>query len=55
MHHHHDQGWDMRIRSHSAIACTATEFIVEADLQAFEGDLRIFSRSWTERIPRDLG
>ena len=55
MHHHHDQGWDMRIRSHSAIACTATEFIVEADLQAFDGDLRIFSRSWTERIPRDLG
>jgi uncharacterized protein len=55
MHHHHDQGWDMRIRSHSAIACTAAEFIVEADLQAFEGDLRIFSRSWTERIPRDLG
>ena len=41
----------MRIRSHSAIACTATEFIVEADLQAFEGDLRIFSRSWTERHP----
>ena len=54
-HHHHDQGWDMRIRTHSAISCTATEFVVEADLQAFEGDLRIFSRSWTERIPRDLG
>jgi uncharacterized protein len=55
LHHHHEQGWDMRIRSHSAIACTATEFVVEADLQAFEGDIRIFSRSWTERIPRDLG
>jgi putative CocE/NonD family hydrolase len=54
-HHHHDQGWDIRIRTHSAISCTAREFVVEADLQAFEGDLRIFSRSWTERIPRDLG
>ncbi len=49
------QGWDTRIKTHSAIACTATEFIVESDLEAFEGDLRIFSRSWTERIPRDLG
>jgi uncharacterized protein len=55
LRHHHDQGWDMRIRTHSAIACTATEFVVEADLEAFEGDIRIFSRSWTERIPRDLG
>jgi putative CocE/NonD family hydrolase len=50
----HDQGWETRIKSHCAIACSATEFIVEADLQAFEGDKRIFSRSWTERIPRDL-
>jgi 3-mercaptopyruvate sulfurtransferase SseA len=50
----HDQGWETRIKSHCAIACTAAEFIVEADLQAFEGDKRVFSRSWTERIPRDL-
>ena len=50
----HDQGWETRIKSHCAIACSATEFIVEADLQAFEGDKRVFSRSWTERIPRDL-
>jgi hypothetical protein len=32
----------------------ADSFIVEADLEAFEGDRRIFSRSWTRRIPRDL-
>src|SRR5262249_44510138 len=54
LHHHHDQGWDTRIRTHSAVTCTATAFIIEADLAAFEGDIRIFSRSWTERIPRDL-
>ncbi|MGH6881250.1 MAG: CocE/NonD family hydrolase [Hypericibacter sp.] len=52
--HRHDQGWDTRIKTHCAIACSATEFIVEADLQAFEGETRIFSRSWTQRIPRDL-
>jgi putative CocE/NonD family hydrolase len=52
--HRHEQGWDTRIRTHTAIACTASEFIVEADLEAFEGDRRIFSRSWTQRIARDL-
>ncbi|QEX14989.1 peptidase S15 [Hypericibacter terrae] len=52
--HRHVQGWDTRIKTHCAIACSPTEFIVEADLQAFEGELRIFSRSWTQRIPRDL-
>jgi putative CocE/NonD family hydrolase len=51
----HDQGWDTRIRTHCAIACTEQDFIVEADLEAFEGERRIFSRSWTERIPRRLG
>jgi putative CocE/NonD family hydrolase len=57
VHRHEDgtnSGWDTRIRTHSAIACTASEFIVEADLEAFEGERRIFSRSWTKRIKRDL-
>jgi len=53
--HSHAQGWNTRVRTHSAIACTEMDFIVEADLEAFEGDIRIFSRSWTQRIPRDLG
>ena len=53
--HRHPQGWDTRVRTHCAIACTATEFVVEADLEAFEAGIRRFSRSWTERIPRDMG
>jgi hypothetical protein len=53
--HSHDQGWDTRIRTHCAVACTEDDFIVEADIEAFEGERRIFSRSWTERIPRRLG
>jgi len=52
--HRHAEGWDTRVRTHCAIACTPGEFIVEADLEAFEGTLRVFSRSWTKRIPRDL-
>jgi len=50
----HDRGWETRVRTHSAIACTPTAFIIEADLEAFEGEIRVFSRSWTERILRDL-
>jgi hypothetical protein len=52
--HRSGSGWDTRIKTRSAIACTATEFILEADLEAFDGAVRIFSRSWTERIARDL-
>lgn len=49
-----DTPWDTRIHSRAAIACTADSFILEADLEAFEGERRIFSRSWTRRIARDL-
>ena len=52
--HRHSQNWDTRIRTHCAVACTETEFIVEADLEALEGERRFFSRSWTQRIARDL-
>ncbi len=52
--HRHPHGWDTRVRTRTAIACTAVDYIVEADLEAFEGGRRIFSRSWTQRIRRDL-
>lgn len=48
-------GWDTRVRSRSAVACTTTHYIVESDVQAFEGERRVFARSWTEWIERDLG
>jgi uncharacterized protein len=50
----HAHGWDTTIRTRSAVACTATEYLVEADLEAFEAGRRIFSRSWTRRIARDF-
>jgi uncharacterized protein len=52
--HRHAHGWDTRIRTRSAIACTATHYIIEADLEAFEAERRVFSRSWTRKIERDL-
>ena len=52
--HRHAHGWDTTIRTRSAIGCTAEYYLLEADLEAFEGEERIFSRSWSERIPRDF-
>jgi len=34
--------------------CIRDRYIVEADLEAFDGDERVFSRSWTQRIARDF-
>jgi putative CocE/NonD family hydrolase len=52
--HRHAHGWDTTVRTRSAIGCTAEYYLLEADLEAFEGEERIFSRSWSERIPRDF-
>lgn len=52
--HRSARGWDTRVRTRSAIGCTAQYYLLEADIEAFEGEHRIFSRSWTERIPRDF-
>jgi hypothetical protein len=52
--HRHSHGWDTTIRTRSAIGCTAEYYLLEADLEAFEGEERVFSRSWSERIPRDF-
>jgi predicted acyl esterase len=52
--HRSANGWDTRIVTHCAISCTPTVFVVEADLSAYEGKRRIFSRSWTRQIKRDL-
>jgi predicted acyl esterase len=49
-----DAAWDTMIRTRSAISCTASDYIVEADLESIESDRRIFSRSWTQRIRRDF-
>ena len=46
-------GWRVRTEVHTRIACTADAFIVKASLQAFEGDDKVFSRSWDESIARD--
>ncbi|KOX12441.1 CocE/NonD family hydrolase [Nocardiopsis sp. NRRL B-16309] len=46
--------WRTRTETHASLRCTEDEFRVYATLDAYEGDERIFSREWTESVPRDL-
>jgi hypothetical protein len=49
-----DTGWNSKVQTRSAVSCSRDAFFIESDLQAFEDDLRIFSRSWTQTVPRRL-
>lgn len=46
-------GWSARTVTRTVLTCTPTTFDVYAQLDAFEGDRRIFSRNWERTIPRD--
>jgi hypothetical protein len=45
--------WRTRVETDSRMSSTATEFVVEQRLNAYEGDELVRSRSWTLRFPRD--
>ncbi len=46
--------WDSRVRTRTILRCSATDYWLQADLEASEGERRIFARTWTQRIPRDF-
>ena len=46
--------WEVKTNAHTLLTSTPTHFHVRAELDAYQGDSRVFSRSWDERIPRDL-
>ncbi len=48
----HGQGWDTFVEAEAALSSTATDFLVEASLKAFDGGKPVFAKSWLERIPR---
>ncbi len=52
--HRHAFGWDTTIKTRTVVTCTASDYVVAADLEAFDGEQRIFARSWTQRIARDF-
>jgi len=47
-------GWDVRTETRTQLTSTADSFLLTASLDAYEGETRIFARTWQSRIPRDL-
>ncbi|MGW7512170.1 CocE/NonD family hydrolase [Streptomyces massasporeus] len=46
--------WDVRVVTHTRLTCDEMDFFVDATLDAYEADRRVFSRTWNEKVPRDL-
>jgi hypothetical protein len=46
--------WHTRTETRTVMRATAAEFIVDATLDAFDGDTRIVSRTWHVRHKRDF-
>ncbi|MFF5653594.1 CocE/NonD family hydrolase [Streptomyces collinus] len=50
----HRDDWDVQVVTSTRLTCDETDFFVDATLDAYEGDRRVFSRTWNETVPRDL-
>jgi hypothetical protein len=46
--------WSVRTVTRTLLTANATHFRIRADLDAWEGQSRVFSKSWDSQIPRDL-
>jgi hypothetical protein len=46
--------WQARIETTSTMTADATTFRVTNMLDAYEGDIRLFTKTWTFTVPRDL-
>ncbi|BBI63749.1 hypothetical protein HSBAA_50550 [Vreelandella sulfidaeris] len=46
--------WEVRSMTRTLMTSNATSFRLRATMDAYEGDSRIYSKSWDEEIPRDL-
>ena len=45
--------WDVRTETHTLLTSDPRAFHIHATLDAYEGERRVFARSWDVRIPRD--
>jgi hypothetical protein len=45
--------WQVRTESHTVMRSTKDQFLIEANIDAYEGSARVFCKSWQLAIPRD--
>jgi hypothetical protein len=46
--------WNVRTETRTVLTSTGSDFVLHATLDGYEGDQRVFSRTWNERVPRDF-
>jgi len=46
--------WSVRTVTRTVLTSSATDFHIQADLDAWEGDKRVHAQSWDKKIPRDF-
>ncbi len=50
-----ETGWRARVEANSEMSCDADVFRISTRLDLYEGNARVFVRTWTHEIPRDHG
>ena len=45
--------WKIRTFTRTVLTATRTHFLIRATLDAYQDEVRVFAKSWDERIPRD--
>ena len=45
--------WSTRVRTRTRMVSDSRDFHMEAELEAFEGDRRVYFRTWSMSLPRD--
>lgn len=46
--------WSIRTVTSTVLTCTPDDFLIAAELEAFEADRLVFTRSWRQTVSRDL-
>jgi predicted acyl esterase len=46
--------WQVRVETRTRMRATREHFLIDAELDAYEGERRVFCRNWCSSVPRDL-
>ena len=46
--------WEVRTATRTVLRCDASSFFLDAELDAYEGERRVYSQDWNRRIKRRL-
>lgn len=47
------EDWDVEVVTRTVLTCTRSEFLIHAEIDAFESGYRIYSENWNRSVPRD--